>query len=317
MSINRNFGIEMEIAVISQSQALTALRSAGLRAETEGYNHDTRPHWKIVGDASVRNGFEVVSPILQGESGLEEAGRAARALESAGAKINSTCGLHVHFSASDLSVNEIRTIATRYATYEAEIDAFMPRSRRANENEYCRSTREIFLNKNSFKNATTVEALVRAQGGRYFKLNLQSYSRYNTIEFRQHGGTVNATKIMNWVRFLNAFIDESRRLTAAPATANSQSLPHLQGAQARLANLLAGEGQSADALQNALNLLPHSLRAAISYLRRAGLAIESSRRNGTTSYRLAQGIVHTADSLFAGIDNSLRTFYRNRTATLA
>ena len=34
---------------------------------------------------------------------------------------------------------------------------------------------------------------------RYTKLNLQSYSRYGTCEFRGHQGTLDYTKIVAWV----------------------------------------------------------------------------------------------------------------------
>ena len=298
--ITRNFGIEMEIAAITQQQALNALRGAGLKAEIEGYNHTSRGHWKIVTDASVTNGFEVVSPILRGEQGLREAETAASALEAAGAKINKTCGLHVHFDAARLAANEIHAIATRYARHEREIDAFMPRSRRGNENTYCQSTCRIFESA-AFQNATTIDQMMDIQGSRYFKVNLQSFRRHRTIEFRQNGGTVNAEKIGNWVRFLNGFIDESCRLSRGTA-----SLPSLKGAQVKLVNLIAENGQSADFLQERLNLLPHSLRAAISYLRRAGVGIECARRNEQTIYRLAQGAAQIADSLFSGIDANIR-----------
>ena len=143
-------------------------------------------------------------------------------------------------------------------------------------------------------------------------MNLQSFHRHRTIEFRQHGGTVNAEKIGNWVRFLNGFIDESCRLSRGTA-----SLPSLKGAQVKLVNLIAENGQSADFLQERLNLLPHSLRAAISYLRRAGVDIECARRNEQTIYRLAQGAAQIADSLFSGIDANIRNFYSNRAAALA
>ncbi|MEG2004925.1 MAG: amidoligase family protein [Bilophila sp.] len=198
-------------------------------------------------------------------------------------------------------------------------------SRRANNNTYCQSTKRIFLENPAFSRAATVIDLVHAQCGRYYKLNLQSYTRHHTIEFRQHQGTVSAEKISSWVRFLNGFIDESRRIAngieTAPAAANLPNLPNLNGAQARLAGLLAGDGQSADFLQGALNLLPHSLRAAISYLRKAGVAIESSRRNGQTMYRLAAAAAtaatRVADTLFAGIDADLQRFYRRRAAAFA
>ena len=71
--MERKFGIELEIAGISQATALRALSAAGIQAQAEGYNHNTRSHWKLVRDASVRGGFEVVSPVLEGEAGIAEA----------------------------------------------------------------------------------------------------------------------------------------------------------------------------------------------------------------------------------------------------
>jgi biotin operon repressor len=123
---------------------------------------------------------------------------------------------------------------------------------------------------------------------------------------------VSAAKIGVWVRFLHGFIDESCRLSRETA-----NLPTLKGTQAKLMNLIAENDQSADFLRESLNLLPHSLRAAISYLRRAGVGIECARRNGQTIYRLAQGTAQIADSLFSGIDESIRNFYSNRAAALA
>ncbi len=37
-------------------------------------NHDLRPHWKLVTDSSLNGNdtFELVSPILEGEDGLEK-----------------------------------------------------------------------------------------------------------------------------------------------------------------------------------------------------------------------------------------------------
>ena len=71
--MNRKFGIEMEIVGIDRQTALRALRAISISVQNEDYNHNTRGHWKLVSDSSVHGGFEVVSPVLHGEAGLEEA----------------------------------------------------------------------------------------------------------------------------------------------------------------------------------------------------------------------------------------------------
>lgn len=116
--MNRRFGIELEITGITQAKAVAALRAVGLEVSTPGYTHSTASTWKIVPDGSVHNGFEVVSPILQGEAGLDVASVAINALKTASAKADRTCGFHVHFDASGLGVEELRTIVNRYAAFE-------------------------------------------------------------------------------------------------------------------------------------------------------------------------------------------------------
>lgn len=312
----RNFGIEIELAGIKQEQSLSAIKDAGLKVQIEGYNHNDHADgtWKIVIDASVAHGHEVVSPILHGTEGLKEAMRVANALESAGAIINKTCGLHVHFNALDLTTDAIRTICKRYMKFEDEIDAFMPLSRRANNNRFCRSTKLCFMNNSRFESATTKEALARSIAGRYYKVNLEAYLAHHTIEFRQHSGTVDAQKIANWVMFLDAFITESIHQSELNATQI-----HLQPAQQALINLIKSDsGMDADSLQAHLLLQPHSLRGAISILRKKGINIASRRINGTTWYRaFLENTVNEADSLFKGIDNMVAGFYKMRAIALA
>ena len=329
--MNRRFGIELEITGITQAKAVAALRAVGLEVSTPGYTHSTASTWKIVPDGSVHNGFEVVSPILQGEAGLDVASVAINALKTASAKADRTCGFHVHFDASGLGVEELRTIVNRYAAFETQIDAFMPPSRRASANTYCKPVRS-FINNSSFQEARNVSELARAQGGRYYKVNLQSLHRHGTIEFRQHNGIVDADRALNWIRMLDAFIAESIRIArtepaqagAAPAISPERNLTP---SQRRLVEMLRTGSNNAATLATLLRVQPHTLRAAITRIRQAGVTIRSSRRNGTTFYELAandasapaqlrQDIIG-ADTLWAGIDAAIATFYRNRAAVLA
>ena len=71
---NRTYGVEIEMSwgrnrKPSQASVAAALRRAGLDASAEGYHHHTMSGWKVVSDASVSNGHELVSPILRGLDG--------------------------------------------------------------------------------------------------------------------------------------------------------------------------------------------------------------------------------------------------------
>lgn len=340
--MNRKFGVEMEIVGISRDKALAAFHAVGITAESENYNHTTRRHWKLVPDGSVHGGFEVVSPILEGEAGLNELQTVANALDDAGATANRACGLHVHFDASGLTVEHIRKIVTRYATYEPQIDAFMPASRRGNNNRYCSSIQGL-AGESLFCYATTLQELINAQPGRYFKVNLQSFMAHGTIEFRQHSGTVNAAKVTNWVRFLSDFIAASVALANASASPASQAvpvvpvidLPRVSGIQRDLANFLAQGAASVFAICQRFGWQAHSARAAVCRLRRAGLAINSVRVDGQAAYALAQATPATPvtpvshapascsaaevlpDTLFAGVSEAVARFYINRAAVFA
>lgn len=213
-SFDRTFGVEMEIIHESESKIRTAIRNAGVECEIEGYNHDTRTHWKIVSDASVDGGFEVVSPVLKGRSGLNELEKVCNALVNAGARIRKCCGLHVHLGTDDFKtdIRVWKNLYKNYAALERTIDSFMPPSRR--HNQYCRSMRVCDWNAKieSAANLRMLEDVVTG-GSRYFKLNSQSYWRHKTVEFRQHSGSVEFEKVRNWILFCARFVEFSRRNT--------------------------------------------------------------------------------------------------------
>lgn len=331
--MNRKFGIELEITGITEEKATAALRAVGLEVSMEDYTHATTSHWKLVPDSSVFNGFEVVSPVLEGETGLATASAAINALKTAGAKADRSCGFHVHFDAQGLGVEDLRSIVNRYAAFEQQIDAFMPPSRRGNTNTYCRTVCNLAHNRR-FQEARNVSALAAAQGGRYYKVNLQSLHRHGTIEFRQHNGIVDADRALNWIRMLDAFIAESMRIArtepaqagAAPAISPERNLTP---SQRRLVDMLQTGSNSAVTLATLLRIQPHTLRAAITRIRQAGVGIRAIRRQGVTFYEVTAPQAAPArprprtrtgrvtDSLWAGIDAALATFYRNRAAVLA
>ena len=209
---SRSFGIELEIVHRNQRQLRDAIRSRGILCEIEGYNHSTRCHWKIVSDASVNGGYELVSPVLKGQSGLDDVKAVCEALSEVGALINKSCGFHAHFGTDDFkeSISVWRNLYINYATLEEDIDAFMPPSRR--RNTYCASLK-VRGWREKMENARTLVELEKAitKRSRYFKLNSQSYWRHGTVEFRQHSGTIEFDKIRNWLLFCARLVELSKR----------------------------------------------------------------------------------------------------------
>lgn len=53
-TFNRRFGIEIEAYNCEKGVLARELREAGIAVAVEGYNHNTRDHWKLVTDSSLR-----------------------------------------------------------------------------------------------------------------------------------------------------------------------------------------------------------------------------------------------------------------------
>lgn len=206
LDFTRNFGVEIEAYGCTRTQLLRELRKAGIVVEDERYNHTTRPYWKIVHDSSLQgeNTFELVSPVLHGEEGLAELRKVCYVLEFLGAQVNSSCGLHVHLDAEDFDLPTWKRLLRTALTLEPIIDRMMPASRR--HNQYCCAMANISTQK--INRATSVDQLREAfYKNRYYKVNVEAYARHRTIEFRQHSGTIEYTKISHWVRFLAGMIN--------------------------------------------------------------------------------------------------------------
>ena len=225
---NHTFGIEIEAFGLEKQELKEELNRAGIETEIEGYNHITRTHWKIVSDSSISgdNSFEIVSPKLQGEDGLRQLKTVVLILRGLEAQVNRTCGLHIHFDASEFSAETWKNIYKNYAKLEKVIDSFMPESRRENNNNFCRSVRvRNFERKiDEITNLQDAEAAVRrlhrelTNSSRFYKVNAEAYFRHRSIEFRQHSGTINFKKISNWILFLARFIEFSKQANASCET---------------------------------------------------------------------------------------------------
>lgn len=311
MSMDFKFGIELEFADLSKVTVMQVLSRAGIRIVDNGYTHldYNNGTWKVVPDSSVRNGLEVVSPVLSGEAGLAECVKVAHALDAAEASINRTCGFHVHIDASSLSAIEVYRIYERYRKFEAEIDSFMPRSRRGNSNQFCQSLSDSPIPAPTRR--VSKESLAEAQMSRYYKVNLTAYLRHHTIEFRQHSGTVDADKISNWIRFLQDFCSASRHPVAAAGV-------KLQNRQTQILEFIrnSASGVTTQDLCREFGLLPHSARAALTYIRRKGVIIVSTKVHGVMRYSVGDA-TGAADELFRGIDADVHQFYLARRAFLA
>lgn len=129
----RKFGVEIEAFGIMKSELKEELKAAGIPV-SEGFRSVNMPdEWKITIDSSITGAasFELVSPILQGEAGLRQLKTVTLILKGLEAKVNKTCGLHIHLDASDFDLKTWKNLYKNYAMLEPFIDSFMPKDRKS------------------------------------------------------------------------------------------------------------------------------------------------------------------------------------------
>lgn len=234
---NRMFGIELEFNGTDRESVVRELRTVrpDFPVNIEGYNHQQRPHWKLITDSSVNGtgvsgaacecdpddddcecdqyesdedgqGLEAVSPILQGSDGYDQVKTMVAAMRAAGGAIDRSCGFHVHHDVRDMNADQVTYLLSFYMDNQKVIDTMLAPSRRTNHhNQWCGG--------HSDHERETVKRLAKAGNGfneyyeRYRTINVQSFARYGSIEIRQHQGTLNYQKIVNWVKFGQAIVE--------------------------------------------------------------------------------------------------------------
>lgn len=222
----RKFGIELEVInrSIGRSEMANKIKNE-LHVPCEHHNYpESRDYstWTVTEDGSLTHGgMEVVSPPLSGRGGLNQCKRVASFMLRNGTGVDRSCGFHVHIDSAGLTVSQILNVVRRYMKFEDTIDSFMAPSRRADRSEWCASNRNqlpVSMYENNhwgrIERENRLSAFIGSEeieyGSRYFKVNLRSLIRHGTIEFRQHSGTCNPTKIAMWVKFLLAFVEASK-----------------------------------------------------------------------------------------------------------
>lgn len=237
--LQESIGVEFEVVRPKEipyrefvNTIVRKFRENGLDVQAEGYNHQTRNYWKLVPDGSISaqtgdslrgdSGIECVSPVLNGKKGIVDIKKAIRSLVGAGASINKSVGYHAHFGIAGLSIEHLRNLLYNYRGFEPIIDTIMLENRRgavnsSSESQWAKSLYRRFPNENDFwqllescQSVSDIQSRVFGND-RYQKTNLMAYSRYGTIEFRQHGGTLEEDTIIYWLYWLHFLIQVSKR----------------------------------------------------------------------------------------------------------
>lgn len=225
----QNFGIEIEMTGLTRCAAAKIIAGHfGSEAVHVGGGYDAyavrderNRQWKVMSDASIRcqnrrgetastlYSVEVVSPICQYRD-IETIQELIRKLRTGGAKVNKSCGIHVHVDASNYTPQTLRNLVNIMAAKEdllyktLQVDV-------ARE-DYCKKADTQFLdvlNRKRPKTMQDLEALwYNGSSGRYrhydhtryHALNLHSVFSKGTIEFRLFNSTLHAGEVKTYIQ---------------------------------------------------------------------------------------------------------------------
>ena len=218
----RTYGVEIEYIGAQRMVVANAVAQAlGVpHIHTFGYHGQTCEHcgvvvpaeerysnWKVERDGSVPTGGEVVSPILQGAEGFAQIAKVTKAIQSVGGKTNRRCGLHVHIGMKDLSKLERANLVENWWKAYPVLRRLVGKSRWNNRYAACPSFNRVAQILGVLRDGSANEPY----GIKYEALNIEPFNKIGTYEFRLHQGTLNASKVEAWVRFLLAFIENSQK----------------------------------------------------------------------------------------------------------
>lgn len=202
----RTFGVEIEFSTCNRRTLDRELAQRGLRMVDASSTHNgwDRTGWTLKHDGSC--GLELVSPPLSGDAGLDATAKALEALREAGAYVNTQCGLHVHWGASDYTARDFENLVALYATCEADLLKVLHASRA--RNDYARQVRPCL--RGGCTPATFAQDGTRGNVSRYYALNLAAYPRHGTVEFRAHHGTLKTEQVLAWVHLTAAMMERAK-----------------------------------------------------------------------------------------------------------
>jgi hypothetical protein len=209
------FGIEIETVGLSRERLARAIQAAAggnVAPEGRGWRvTDAKSRtWRIVPDGSLsggENSGEIVSPILTYED-IEDLQGIIRAVRTAGARSDSSTGIHIHVDGSRF---EVKTIHKQERLIEHALGISEHRLGR-----YCRPIEPAFIQRLEARRPRTMQQVSEAWYGRanvradrydssrYHGLNLNSLFFRGTVEFRYFNGTLHAGEVKAYVQLVLA-----------------------------------------------------------------------------------------------------------------
>ena len=226
---NQRFGIEIEMTGLSRATASQVLAGywnteatyVGGTYDSYIVRDDEGRQWKLVSDASIRcqnrdgssaskrNSVEFVSPICRYDD-IPKIQEMIRQLKAKGARVNDSCGIHVHVDAAPHSAQTLRNVVNIMASKEDLL--YKALKVQVDRERYCKKADLRFLdavNNSRPRTLSEMEQLwyngdsrryLHYDDSRYRALNLHSVFSKGTIEFRLFNSTLHAGEVKSYIQ---------------------------------------------------------------------------------------------------------------------
>lgn len=228
----RQFGFEAEFHRPGINEAMRLLRNAGFYTSRENQpGRGTQGSWHVKPDMSVR-GAEIASPVLD-ISNAEHRNLVTSMCKtiSTGANavvIDGRCGLHVHVDVSDLGVTEICNAVATYYSHQRAIERLVGRrcTRMHSRSISFTNLETIYstlVNRHPNRSNHSHHAFIgrddvqpRGAGCPGWEscprtaVNVGSFPRLGTIEFRQHYMTLDPKMLLAWIGLVCGIVNAAK-----------------------------------------------------------------------------------------------------------
>jgi len=217
------FGIEMETVGLGRDKVAAAVRSVTGGTITRDFNHvydrylvtmaDGRI-WTVMRDGSLNNvngangGAEIVSPICT-YSDMATVQEIARAVRKAGAKVDGSCGIHVHLDGARFAPKQAANLVNLAHKWDNFLTLALDNGRRA---RWCAPVNPATIQQIRDAWASLDDATLNTiwygrrntnpqhyDPSRYQGMNLHNIWYRGTVEFRHFNGTLHAGEIRAYI----------------------------------------------------------------------------------------------------------------------
>jgi hypothetical protein len=218
---NQTFGFEFEFYGIKRKEAVEAIAERfGGRVEYTGNHYYTIDpqgrKWKVVRDGSISaitgEPCEMVTPILRYED-IETLQEIMRRLRAKGAKVNESCGIHIHVGADQHDAKSLKNLMNIfYSKQDMIYRSVEVLSRR--EDSYAMKLPNQKIEQLQKEKPKTLNDIGKIWYGgnpsshqhkydpsRYHGLNLHNVWYGSTVEFRIFNSTTHAGKVKAYIQF--------------------------------------------------------------------------------------------------------------------